>query len=396
MKALIVSLYYSPELGAAPSRITNMAEGLQKEGVEVEVLTALPNYPKGRIYEGYRRKFSMHEKVNDVLVHRYWTFATVTKNPILRLLSMFAFSMMLWCFAFKRNLIKSYDYIIIQTPPIMVAHSAIVLFKKLYGKKIILNVSDLWPASAIELGAVKKGSIYHKVLLHMEKFIYHNAYAFQGQSKVILGHIKEFEPTKKQFLYRNLQHQSNVSLVGKKRHTPFKIVYAGLLGVAQDVLSIVEQVNFKELGAELHLFGGGNQANKVQDYIKNHDTGVFYHGYLAKDKMVAELQEHDASVVPLIVQIKGAVPSKIFDLMPVGVPILLCGGSEAADIVNDNKIGFVSSPKDYRGLAENISRLINMSDGEYLNMVNNCLSASSNEYSFEKQMKRYSQFLVHL
>ena len=54
MKILIVSFYYSPELGAAPSRITNMAEGLKSQGAEVDVLTSLPNYPQGQIFEGYR------------------------------------------------------------------------------------------------------------------------------------------------------------------------------------------------------------------------------------------------------------------------------------------------------------------------------------------------------
>lgn len=54
MKILIVSFYYSPELGAAPSRITNMAEGLKSQGAEVDVLTCLPNYPQGQIFEGFR------------------------------------------------------------------------------------------------------------------------------------------------------------------------------------------------------------------------------------------------------------------------------------------------------------------------------------------------------
>ena len=61
MRILIVSFYYLPELGAAPSRITNLAEGLRDRDQEVEVLTCMPNYPKGRIFENYRKKFSMCE-----------------------------------------------------------------------------------------------------------------------------------------------------------------------------------------------------------------------------------------------------------------------------------------------------------------------------------------------
>ena len=56
MKVLIVSYYYEPELGAAPSRITNLAKGLRDLGAEVEILTSLPNYPKGRKEDGNHRQ----------------------------------------------------------------------------------------------------------------------------------------------------------------------------------------------------------------------------------------------------------------------------------------------------------------------------------------------------
>ena len=71
MKVLIVSFYYTPEMGAAPSRITNMAEALHDKGTEVDVLTCLPNYPKGRIFDGYRHRFSKREEINGVKVFRY-------------------------------------------------------------------------------------------------------------------------------------------------------------------------------------------------------------------------------------------------------------------------------------------------------------------------------------
>lgn len=70
MRVLIVSSSYFPEIGAAPSRITNMAEGLSGLGIEVDVLTCLPNYSKGRIFEEYRGTFSQKEGVNGgITVH---------------------------------------------------------------------------------------------------------------------------------------------------------------------------------------------------------------------------------------------------------------------------------------------------------------------------------------
>lgn len=392
MKILIVSFYYSPEIGAAPSRITNMAEGLRRQGAEVDVLTSLPNYPKGRIFEGYRGRFSKKENVNGINVYRYWVWASVTKNPIVRLMSMCSFSVSSWAFALKFQRIRSYDAVVIQTPPILVALSAMTLFRCIYKKETVLNVSDLWPLSAIELGVVKQGSLYHKVMAWMERFIYRHTTMYQGQSQEIIEHIKGFEPKKPHFLYRNLQHSTSVEIKHSERQ-PQKIVYAGLLGVAQNMLEIVEHINFKELNAELHLYGGGNQTEKIKTHIENHDTGVFYHGYVEKSVISKELIKYNASIVPLTVRINGAVPSKIYDLMPVGVPILFCGGGEGADIVKDYGLGYVSEPGDITGLIKNIKELASLPDDEYLKLRRNCLQASSVDFSFEKQIERYYKFL---
>ncbi len=396
-KILIVSFYYAPELGAAPSRITNMAEGLHKEGNEVDVLTCLPNYPKGRIFEGYRRRYVKRETREDIRLFRFWTFATVSRNPFLRILNMLSFSFMLWGFAWRIRRIRRYDFVIVQSPPIMVAHSAIFLFRKIFRKKVVLNVSDLWPLSAVDLGAVREGSFYHKLLLRMERFIYRNAYAIQGQSNEILDHVRTFCPDKPLFLYRNLQRTAPA--IGKNidNRTPaFRIVYAGLLGVAQDILSLISAVDFKALGAELHLYGGGNQTEKIENYIREHDCNVYYHGYWPKEKIAGELGKYSASIVPLAVNIKGAVPSKIFDLLPVGVPILLCGSGEAAKIVEEYGFGYASRPQDYETLSQNIRRLKELSAEDYLRLQSNCLTAAQTDFSFDAQMGRYAGFLHEL
>ena len=395
MKVLVVSLYYYPEFGAASSRITNMAEGLHKQGAEVDVLTCLPNYPKGRIFDGYRGRYSKKENINGIDVYQYWTYASTSKNPFLRILGMCAFGLTLWSFAFKRKKIKSYDRVIIQTPPLIVAFSAVLLFKCLFKKKVVLNISDLWPLSAVELGAVKKGSFMYKLMAWMEKFIYKHSVAIQGQSKEIVRHVDTFEASKSKFLYRNLQHDINVPIPHIERK-PFKIVYAGLLGVAQDILGLVEKIDFKSMGAEFHIFGGGNQAKKIESYLKEHETGAVYHGFLDKKDMVKELVNYHASIVPLAVRIKGAVPSKIFDLLPVGVPILFCGGGEGAEIVKEYQIGLVSNPGDLDALKANIQSMIDMSDKEYDVLKSNCLSASKTDFSFGEQMKKYYDFLVSL
>ena len=392
MKVLIVSFYYEPEVGAAPSRITNLAKGLKASGMDVDVLTCLPNYPKGRIFEGYRGRFSMKEMVDGINVYRYWTYATISKNPLKRVLAMTAFATTLWAFARRRKLIKSYDRIIIQSPPILVAASAIALFKKCFGKHTILNVSDLWPMSAVELGFMKEGSMSHRAMSRIERFMYRSVDAVMGQSSEIVEHVRNMFPERRTFLYRNLQPIQVESLV-RERSGALKIVYAGLFGVAQDMLSLLRSVEFVKLGVEMHLYGGGNQMAEIEEYIKQGDKNIYYHGYVSKQQMGEELRKYDLSIIPLAAHIHGAVPSKIFDLLPEGIPILFSGEGEGARIVSDYGFGLVSTHGDYAALAQNIQAFVDMTDEEYAAYVNNCLSASQDIFSFSKQMERFCDFI---
>ena len=360
-------------------------------------MTCLPNYPKGKFFDGYKHCFSKREEINGVTVFRYWTYATISKNPLLRLLGMLLFSLNIWLFALKVRRVRSYDRVIIQTPPLMVGFSAVLLFRYLYRRKTILNISDLWPLSAVELGALKRGSLYYQVLAAMERFIYHHATACQGQSQEILDHVKSFGFDRPLFLYRNLQPcMPEINDSVNTDRTCLKLVYAGLLGVAQDILGMIEHVNFKELGAELHIYGGGNQASAIETYIKTHACGVVFHGYKPKDEISSILSSFHASIVPLVVSIKGAVPSKIFDLLPHGTPILFCGGGEGEKIVTSHGFGLVSKPGDYKMLKDNILKLKALSDADYLPMRNTCKNASKGEFSFDNQMQSYICFLESL
>lgn len=393
MRILLVSFYYHPEIGAAPSRITNMAEGFREQGATVDVLTCLPNYPKGKIFDGYRHRLSMTEPSETGTIFRYWTYATVSKRPIPRALSMLSFAFIMWLFAFRFKRIPQYDAVVIQSPPLPVSFSAVLLFKCLYNRKTILNISDLWPLSAVELGAMKTGSIMYKVFAFIEHFIYKHSDGIFGQSNEILRHIKNFDSPKNLCLYRNFQRYE-ISKVARRRHNPMKIVYAGLLGVGQDILGIIKHIDFKKLGVEFHIYGGGNQTNEIESYIQeNCDCNVYYHGYVNKDKIAKVLSDFDTSIVPLAVHIQGAVPSKIFDILPIGLPVLFCGGGEGAEIIRNYGVGYVSEPGDYIGLTNNIKKLMTLSDEEYDAFSRNCLKTAGTDFDFDRQMKNAYLFV---
>lgn len=397
MRVLVVSFFYEPEIGAAPCRIANLAKGLRSKGIDVDVLTTLPNYPKGRIFDGYRRRYSMHEVNDGINIYSYWTYATISNNVVLRVFAMLSFAFTLWSFLFHFKKIKSYDRVIIQSPPILVAASALLLFGKLFHKHTILNVSDLWPSSAIELEYMKAGGLSFRITSRMERFLYKHATEVMGQSVEILDRVKELQPSKRCFLYRNLyrhaSEDSRVNNYSRSDRKPLKIVYAGLLGVAQNIYALLCNIDFKELGVEMHIYGGGNQMEDICNYIEKGDKNIFYHGVVSKKQIDSEISRYDLSIITLAKHITGAVPSKIFDLLPSGIPILFCGEGEGADIVNKYVFGLISAHDDYISIKENIMKFAAMPESQYNMYCENCIKASQTVFSFDRQIEKYIDFL---
>jgi glycosyltransferase involved in cell wall biosynthesis len=396
MRVLIVTERFFPEVGAAPSRLTNMAQGLCEKGIDVDVLTSLPNYPKGEIFHGYKGKAYVKDCLSGCNVFRFWTYATISKNPIKRALNMMVFSIMLWLFAFKINRCRSYDVVIIQSPSLFVAVSSMILFKKCYKRKCVLNISDIWPSTAVDMGVIKEDSKVYKVMSWCERYLYKSADGILGQSNDILKHISHFETTDKVFLYRNLQRYEIVKSLYKS-HTPLRIVYAGLLGYAQDVLSIVKEVDFKGLGVEFHIVGGGGQYEEICRYLQNTpDSNVFMHGSVPKDQMSGIYSENDAAIVPLAANIYGAFPSKIYDILPFGLPILFCGSGEGAEFVSQNGLGYVSAPGDYSMLNQNVRKLTELSESQFDQIRQSCLSVAEIQLNFDNQINDTIGFLSSL
>ncbi|WP_166382123.1 glycosyltransferase family 4 protein [Polaribacter sp. 11A2H] len=385
---VIISNYYPPEMGAAANRIKNLAEGLKDKGNKVTVICPLPNYPKGKIFEKYKNKFSVNESIDGIKIKRFWIFPSKSEKAIVRLFSMLSFAWSFWfsIFSFIR---KKPDLFIIQSPPLLVALSGLLLTKVLRCKNI-LNVSDIWPLSALELEVIKKGFFY-SFLEKIEKVNYKLADTIIGQSEEIIAHIKGV--VDKEFLiYRNVPNYREYP-AKEKSSGNLKIVYAGLLGYAQGILNICNQINFKEIGVELHIYGAGMEEDEVIELSKNPENNIFFHGIKTAEEIKEEIRKYDIGFVPLKNKIYGAVPSKIFELMQLGVPILYVGSGEAEEIIKTQKVGFFSEPNNFTALSKNISRLNNMDNTTYSDYSKNSINAHIKEFNLEKQMDKLQNFI---
>jgi hypothetical protein len=196
---LIVSNYYPPEKGAAANRIEQLALKLYQNKYKVTVICPLGNYPKGELFEEYKGKFSVTEVRENITVKRLWIYPSVSKNLMVRISSVLSFSTGLFFYLLFK---KTPQRVIVQSPPLLLSFLSVFVLS-LKKKKIILNVSDLWPLAAIELKAIQEHSLSHRFSLFLERFIYRKATLVLGQSNEIIAHVKTMYPYKRCFLYRN-------------------------------------------------------------------------------------------------------------------------------------------------------------------------------------------------
>jgi len=382
---LIISNYYPPEKGAAANRIEQLALKLHQNNYRVSVVCPLGNYPKGELFPEYKGKFSVTENRDNITVKRLWIYPSVSKNIFVRILSVLSFSLCLLGYLLFRKTPKK---VVVQSPPLLLSFLS-VLVLSLKNKKIILNVSDLWPMAAIELEALRAGSFSHKVSLFMERFIYKKATVIIGQSEEILTHVKTLFPEKKAFLYRNFpDHKSDVFTLKTIENEPIKLFFAGLLGIAQGVCELCQQIDLKDLNIELHLFGDGAEKAAIESLIADgKNPKIVYHGMMDRKALHETLQTFDIALVPLKTRIYGSVPSKIFEYTALGFPVLYFGGGEGETIVEENQLGWVAAVGNFEVLNEKLVAIAQLNKADLALMKTRVFNKALLAFDLDNQLK---------
>ena len=156
MRILILTQYYPPETGAPQNRLSDLAQRLIRSGHDLTILTALPNYPRGEIFKEYRGHLLVAENSAGLKIIRTWIYATRNKSFSRRLLNYFSF--VASSFALGVWKIGPQDVVIVESPPLFLGISGFLLsfFKN---ARLVFNVSDLWPDSAIAMGILSNKSL---------------------------------------------------------------------------------------------------------------------------------------------------------------------------------------------------------------------------------------------
>ncbi|MDI1317585.1 glycosyltransferase family 4 protein [Flavobacterium sp.] len=382
---LIISNYYPPEKGAAANRIEQLALKLHQNNYKVSVICPLGNYPQGALFPEYKGKFSVTENRDNITVNRLWIYPSVSKNLVIRILSVLSFSLSLFFYLLLK---KTPNKVVVQSPPLLLSFISVFVLS-LKNKKIILNVSDLWPLAAVELNALKKDSFSHKFSLFLERYIYKKATLILGQSNEIITHIHSLYPNKKCYLYRNFpDHNSPELELITDKNQPIQLFYAGLLGIAQGVYELCQKIDLNGLNIEFHIFGDGAEKTQIQTLISAQKVqNIFFHGMMERKNLHEKLRTFDIAIVPLKTRIFGSVPSKIFEYGSLGFPILYFGGGEGESMVRDNELGWVALVGNYVDLNEKLKSISALGKADLDTKKRQIFKQSQLEFNLDNQMK---------
>lgn len=370
MKLLILTQYFPPEIGAPQNRLFELAVRLQKAGVDITVLTAMPNYPQMEIYEAYKGKGYVYEEISGLKIHRSSIYVSKSKSIVNRLRNYFSFVISSARTGNKK--LGNFDYLMCESPPLFLGYSAMYLARKKKAK-LIFNVSDLWPESAEKLGVVNNKFLL-KLAYNLEAKLYKKSALVTGQTQGICTSINERFPAVKTYwlpngVDLNYYNPETVKGEGWRKKNSFNesdviFLYAGIIGIAQGLEIILKAAkNFtNNSSVKFVLMGSGPEKEKLMN-LKNEWNleNVVFLDAVTKKEMPGILKEINAAVIPLrkLDLFLGAIPSKIFENLSMEVPVILGVDGEARDLfIKQGKCGLYFEPENEESLTVAINQII--------------------------------------
>lgn len=350
-------------MGAPQARLSELGERLIDLGWQVEALTALPNYPAGRVYPGYPRRRPVVENVGRIRTVRVPLLPS-QKGFVKRLACYFSFAASAaW---HGPRLGARPDVLFVESPPLFIGFAARWLARR-WKSPYVLNVSDLWPQSAIEMGVVKPG-LSTRLAGCLELSLYRNAAGVTGQSEEIVESVAARSPGTPVEVITNgvdparfgpgVVDDAARALIGPEPGPVF--LYAGLLGLAQGLDQILDLAASlpSEIPGRAVLVGEGPVREALQARIERERIDrVRLLPAQPRERIPALLAAADVAVATLGMKLQGAVPSKIYEAMASARPLLLIAEGEAARRVERAECGLTVRPGDLDGARDAWIRL---------------------------------------
>jgi colanic acid biosynthesis glycosyl transferase WcaI len=367
VRILFLSENFPPETNAAATRVHERAVFWRRWGHQVTVLTTAPNFPQGRLFDGYKNRWWQRETLDGIEIIRVKTFIAANEGVALRTLDFVSFM----ASAFVAGLfLRRPDVVVATSPQFFTAIGgwAIAALRRL---PFVFELGDLWPRSILAVGALRAGRIID-LLERIELFLYRRA-------KVVIALTHAFKdnlvargiPAAKITVIRN-----GVDLARYKPRTrdldlagsfgtadKFVVGYIGTHGLAHDlgnVLAAAERLRDGRAVAFLLVGAGAEREKLIAEAQRRALANVVFVPMQPKDAMASIWSLCDVALVHLkdSPAFSEVVPSKMFEAMAMGLPILLVSpAGEASQILVEDGAGLWVPAGDPSALADGVRRL---------------------------------------
>ncbi|MBD3219103.1 MAG: glycosyltransferase [candidate division Zixibacteria bacterium] len=368
MKTVILTQYFPPEMGAAQNRIYSLARAFLRQGHDITVLTALPNYPTGEIFDDYKGLYKCRENIDGIEIIRSWLYIHESRNAASLALSYLTFA--LTAFNVGSREIDKADLLLWEYPPPFLGYTARKLAKK-WNAKLATNIADLW-TDALEEQKVLSAKFILDRISAFENKIMQDSTAITGQTEGVLADIKKRFPRLDPILWPNgadpdLFSPEEPSFKPQKRYRTegkFVVGYSGLHGRNHNLRLVLDAAKLLQSKKDIvfMLCGDGFEKKSLIEYAKQNGLdNVQFHDPIPHAELPELLSLFGIGIVihRNLPGLKVVRSAKLFELMSMEIPILHCAESEGAEIIRRANAGLVVSEEDPQKIADSILEMRN-------------------------------------
>jgi len=396
MRIIFFTDHFVPEISAPAAHIFDRCKIWVEQGHDVTVITNIPNYPLGEPYKGYKNKFRQWESLDGIKVLRVGTYMAENKGTIKRTLDYISFAFS----SFINSLTIKKPDVVYSTSPHIFAPFGAIAFSIIKRVPHVLEVRDIWPESIAATTGMSSNSFIYKFFELIEKIIYKlstRIVVFTYSFKENL--IKKGISDKKLDVVIN---GANLSLFKEPVNdidlelslgleNKFVVGYMGTHGLSHDLLNAVRAAGIlKDSSVHFLFLGEGAEKAKMISLAKSlKATNIHFIDRQAREDLPKYWGFIDVGLVHLKNDpiFETVIPSKIFETMASGRPIIYCGpNSDGSNLIIEYQCGVISKPDDPQDLASKIIKLKDNPD-LYKTLAINGKKASFN-FSREIQAKK--------
>lgn len=350
MHILFFTDNFPPEGNAIASRVYERASYWVRWGHQVTIVTSVPNFPEGKVFPGYQNNWYQVDYMDGIRVVRVKTFIARNKGFLLRTLDFVSYILP----AFFAGVCQDKPDVIAATTPQFFVGMTAWLVSFVRRIPFVLEVADIWPASIVGVGAMKK-SLIIRWLEKLELFLYRRAVAIVVLTAAFKKNLcdRGIDPQKLRVVINGVDQRRYAPLsrdvaFGKQLGMPeakLRVGYLGTHGMAHGLLNVLKTAELLQEIPEIQIVfvGAGAERDMLLAYAQHHQLrNVTFILPQAKEKMRALWSLCDVALVhlkndPVFAEV---IPSKIFEAMGMGLPILLAAPrGEASDIVMQHEVG---------------------------------------------------------